>query len=836
MYKIYCDNELIFDLSSDISLISPILKLQDNNAGTLEFSIVPDNIIYDKIKKMKSEIKVFSDGKPIFEGRPIDETVDFKNCKKVMCEGALAYLNDSIQRPAEYHNLSIRAYLETLIGYHNQQVSDDRLKFNVGIVTVNDDNDSIYKYTNWETTLQVIKTDLVDKYGGHLRVRVEGDTRYLDYLKDYPRTNTQVIEFGTNLLDFTKNIDATQIVTAVIPLGARLEESSIKKLEERVTIKSVNDNLDYIVSKAAVDTYGWIFKTVTWDNVHKPLILKHKAEEYLKSIQFEKVVLKVRAIDLHMVNVDIEQIHLLDEIRVISKPNGLDKVFPVSEMTIDMTNPQANTITLGQTVIQAMSGSAVSNNEEIKKKIDELPSVDEAVQEAVKNATEMLNNALNGHVVKRKDELLIMDTADLETAKKVWRWNLNGLAYSNNGYKGPYEMAMTMDGSIVANRITTGILKGGFVKFDLTRGTFLIGRNDQDFLLKFDGEKLQFGNGTLKKDALEKELLESLKGKDGKPGRDGRDGQRGAQGPPGRDGRDGSMVDLPPALKDWSGKATEISGKYVFTPELFVGTNKDSQYSRTGIYIGSGIRAKNLFGSYTDFTGLCGISNGLVLWNMRPDGAGWIGNADRMIQWNNKGEVKLPKIKADEIEAGAITTDMLYPGNNNRIVLERGYSPGDNNCMSVDTNVDSEGTKCLRLKVDAGTYLRLTKKAAFSLLSNGSQVFHFDPRQQYDLEFFGDRGRGIGKFNMYDAYLEAKCYIGQVARMGIVTYEMQWSTSDRRLKTDIEYLSQSMTSKLINFIKNVDIAEFYYKSDKEKDHKQISVIAQDIIKEFPDLK
>ena len=53
-------------------------------------------------------------------------------------------------------------------------------------------------------------------------------------------------------------------------------------------------------------------------------------------------------------------------------------------------------------------------------------------------------------------------------------------------------------------------------------------------------------------------------GQDGKPGRDGRDGERGAQGPPGRDGRDGSMVDLPPALKDWSGKATEISGKYVF--------------------------------------------------------------------------------------------------------------------------------------------------------------------------------------------------------------------------------------------------------------------------------
>lgn len=984
MYKIYCDNELIFDLSSDISLISPILKLQDNNAGTLEFSIVPDNIIYDKIKKMKSEIKVFSDGKPIFEGRPIDETVDFKNCKKITCEGALAYLNDSIQRPAEYHNLSIRAYLETLIGYHNQQVSDDRLKFNVGIVTVHDDNDSIYKYTNWETTLQVIKTDLVDKYGGHLRVRIEGDTRYLDYLKDYPRTNTQVIEFGTNLLDFTKNIDATQIVTAVIPLGARLEESSIKKLEERVTIKSVNNNLDYIASKAAVDTYGWIFKTVTWDDVHKPVILKHKAEEYLKSIQFENVVLKVKAIDLHMVNVDIEQIHLLDEIRVISNPNGLDKVFPVSEMTIDMTNPQANTITLGQTVIQAMSGSAVSNNEEIKKKIDELPSVDEAVQEAVKNATEMLNNALNGHVVKRKDELLIMDTADLETAKKVWRWNLNGLAYSNNGYKGPYEMAMTMDGSIVANRITTGILKGGFVKFDLTRGTFLIGRNDQDFLLKFDGEKLQFGNGTLKKDALEKELLESLKGKDGKsfkynlisngdfhidvtkaeagyksselnrwqfrndsdkskayikkpsgkswsalevsatdtleinqyldlkkntkyyikatiaseemklyyhgsnysnitsikdnyddfttinmsftthdsnthfiqldckkkttvrdviiseepipdntewypskydgigqdgkPGRDGRDGERGAQGPPGRDGRDGSMVDLPPALKAWSGKATEISGKYVFTPELFVGNGLYE--NKTGIYIGENIRAK-FHDRWQDVSGMVGMENGQVNWMFTNTGNLVIGSKiDECIQLGADGRAIIPMIKTNMIEAGAITadkirsgeitTDFLYPGTRERIILERGYSPGANDCKSIDANGDA-----IRLKVNAGTYIAMKDSGSIGMYSGGSQFFSFNPNQGWD---WGSAG-GDGVLNLYDAHVIT----------GWLEYYVYSVRSDRRVKDNIKYIKNNDSSinrnNIFNFVKSVDLATYQY---KKIGGNNLSMIAQDV--------
>ena len=964
MYKIFCDNNLIFDLSNDMSLTSPILKLQDNNAGTLEFGILPGDDIYDKIKKMKSEILVYSEGRPIFSCRPIDENIDFKNIKKITCEGALAYLNDSVQRPHEYHNLSIRGYLETLITNHNLQVSDPRLQFEVGVVTVHDDNDSIYKYTNWESTLQVIKTDLIDKYGGHLRVRIEGDKKYLDYLKDYPKTNTQVIEFGTNLLDFTKNIDATQIVTAVIPLGARLEESSIPKLEERLTIKSINNGVDYVTSQSAIDTYGWIFKTVTWDDVHKPLILKHKGEEYLKSIQFENVVIKVRAIDLHMVDVNIEQIELLDQVRVISKPNGLDKIFPVSELTIDMTNPQANSITLGNNSIQAMSGSAVSSNTEILKKIEDIPNPTKAMQEAVENATKLLNNALNGHVVKRKDELLIMDTADIETATKVWRWNLNGLAYSNTGYKGPYEMAMTMDGSIVANRITTGVLKGGYVKLDLERGTFLIGKDDNDFLLKFDGEKLQFGNGTLSKDSLEKDLLDALKGKDGEsfkfnlisngdfhndfatnePSNDPNklnewqvksqkekslvritpfDGQHvmniltsdtdGAveinqyiglkkntkyfvkfmatslymsmyyygngytqvtrvedsnvtefkiysgeftthavnshmiqfdcrkitrirwiilsEKPIPDDvewypsqfdlqGKDGSMEDLPPALKAWNGNATEISGKYVFTPELFVGNG--SYENKTGIYIGKNIRAK-YHGNWQEISGMVGMENGEVNWMFTHSGNLMIGRKfGETIQLGSDGRAIIPMIKTNMIEAGAITaekiksgeitTDFLYPGTSERIILERGYSPGSNDCKSIDANGSA-----IRLKVNSGTYIAMRSSGGVGMYSGGDLFFNFNPNEEWI--YNGGERAGSGVLSLYDARVS----------MGWLQYYIYSVRSDRRVKDNIKYIEDGPgninKSNIFDFVKTINLATYQYKKFSGSN---LSMIAQDV--------
>jgi len=57
-----------------------------------------------------------------------------------------------------------------------------------------------------------------------------------------------------------------------------------------------------------------------------------------------------------------------------------------------------------------------------------------------------------------------MDTDNPETAVKVWRWNMNGLGYSSNGIDGPYEIAMTSDGKIVADFITIGKLNTNVIE------------------------------------------------------------------------------------------------------------------------------------------------------------------------------------------------------------------------------------------------------------------------------------------------------------------------------------------------------------------------------------
>jgi len=486
MYQVYCDEKLIYDpRDEELSLLEAKVTLEVNAAGYFEFKLPPDHPYYALPQRMLSRIKVLRDGVEVFKGRPTEQKVDYYRRKYIYCEGELAFLNDSIQRPAEYHDMSVRGYLDALVNNHNSQVEEDK-RFIPGIVTVRDPNNSLYRYTNYNSTMTEIKEDLIDDLGGYIRIRNENGNRYLDYIDDYDYINSQVIRLDENLTDFTGSFDWTEIATAVIPLGARLEESPIEALEQRLTIESVNGGKDYVYSEDAVSVYGWILKTVTWDNVNTPEILLSKARKYLSDYQFDQMVIEAKAVDLHYVDGETEPFRLGDKIRVISKPHALDRVFPLSKMTINLNKPSENTVTLGTTVSRSLTAKQNSVSASIKEVTESVPSMSTAVKLAVDQASALITAATHGNVVTTANEQLIMDTDDVETAEKLWRWNLNGLGYSKTGYNGRYETAITMDGAVVADRITAGKLNadiiktgklqdtGGNTTFDLSTGTLTI--------------------------------------------------------------------------------------------------------------------------------------------------------------------------------------------------------------------------------------------------------------------------------------------------------------------------------------------------------------------------
>lgn len=439
------------------SLLDPVVSLEVNKAGSLTFTMMPDHPMYDQVALRQSMFDVYQNEELIFEGIAVSEEVDFYNRKTVVCEGELTFLNDTIQRQAKYTNMSVQSLLAAYLTVHNAQADNDR-KFSLGSVTV-DGGNGILRYTNFQSTMKEIGEDLVDNYGGYLRVRHQGGYRYLDYLAEPPRTSSQVIRIWKNLIDLSSNLSSLDIVTILIPLGAKIEgEEDVEGLEKRLDIKSVNGGLDYLIGTAQ-SWYGSIWGTQTWDGVTTASALKTKGQEYLEEAQWSNLVISASAFDLGLMDEDVEQFRLLDMIRVVSEPHGIDKLFLLSQLEINLDHPADTQITLGKDTRLSLSARSAKNTTEIQNVPTRiLPNASEA-------ARQILDSSTDGNIYFRFDEdtgklyeIDILDTNNPETAQRIWRWNLGGWGYSSDGGQ-TYTVAATMDGALVASLITTGILK-----------------------------------------------------------------------------------------------------------------------------------------------------------------------------------------------------------------------------------------------------------------------------------------------------------------------------------------------------------------------------------------
>lgn len=455
----------------------PYFEVGDNINGSASFSVYPNHPYYDKVKKLTTDIIFYRDDEPEFYGRVLYDDEDFSGTKKVFVEGELAFLCDSIQRPKVYHNISVKAYVQDLIDIHNAQV-EERKQFTVGRVTVKDSNDSLYRYSNYEDTRTAFKEKLISRLGGHLVIRHVDGLRILDYLsdEDYYTKNTQGIRFGKNLLDFSKNMDASDLVTCVIPLGAKLDEKdqdpSLEAIsDQRITIASANGGVDYVTDDNAVREYGKIYKTVTWDDVSLPENLMKKGEEYLKSAQFEKMVLELKAVDLNLKDDSFQRFEVGNKIQCTSTPNGLDKEFPLTKKKTYITSFKDNTVTLGdETSSVSYTSSNRQNTAEMEETIKSLPSKSEILQEALRSAQDLINKQVaSGYAVHTPNEFIVADDKEYkDKAKNLWRWGLGGLAHYSQGYDGPIDgVALTMDGKIngemlLVNSVKTESLDAGY--------------------------------------------------------------------------------------------------------------------------------------------------------------------------------------------------------------------------------------------------------------------------------------------------------------------------------------------------------------------------------------
>lgn len=353
MYKIYADGTLIYDSTiEDYKIVKGSITLETNKSGSFSFSLYPDHFYYDKFIKLKTVITVYKSNKIVFRGRILNDTTDHWNNKSITCEGELGFLQDSIIRPFSFNGTPERLFTK-FINEHNAQV-DDFKKFKIGKVTVVDSNNYIARSnTAYETALSNLNSRLIeDSLGGYFYI-THGDGTdeipTINYLADFTKVSTQKIEFGVNLKNYVKTTKAEDIATAIIPLGAEVDDGNDNTENPKLTIASVNDGKDYVYSEAGVSLRGWIFKVVSWDDVTEPQNLKAKALSYLNSSIQQNITIELTAIDLHLIDPSIESLNVCEYIQVYSKPHNFNSVLLCNKQTLDLLKPDNDTYILGYT-------------------------------------------------------------------------------------------------------------------------------------------------------------------------------------------------------------------------------------------------------------------------------------------------------------------------------------------------------------------------------------------------------------------------------------------------------------------------------------------------------
>lgn len=313
-----------------------------DKAGTATITMPPSHPSYNSFTSYKTIVTIYRDDILLFRGRALYPEDAFDNTRTITCEGERGFFLDSIIRPYLYQD-EPSAIFTDLVEQHNAQVEADK-RFQVGTITATDPNDYVrLESSKAEQTSDAIGK-LLERVGGYLVFTTNtSGQRVVNWYDELNYRSDQAIEFGSNLLDFSRSGANTDMATVIVPYGAKDEATGI-----RVTIEEANNGVDHIQDDEAVELRGSIVKAVYWDDVTSPYNLLTKAQQYLASSKMIVQSLSLSAVDLSVIDKNIDTFQVGDLVQVRSKPHAVDELFLLQERTYDLLNPANDTVVLGK--------------------------------------------------------------------------------------------------------------------------------------------------------------------------------------------------------------------------------------------------------------------------------------------------------------------------------------------------------------------------------------------------------------------------------------------------------------------------------------------------------
>lgn len=299
---------------------------------------------------------------------------------------------------------------------------------------------------------------VLDVYGGEYQF-----DRYTVRLYNQRGMNRGVsIRYGKNLTSLEQDENISSVYTGVYPYWMDADNNLVT-LPEKILNAPGTYNFTRIM---ALDLSQEFESAPTEEQ------LRNRANTYMtaNNIGVPKVSMDVSFIQLEQTeeykNIALlERVELCDTVNVEFPELGVSATAKCVKTVYDVLQERYTSVELGEARTNIADTIA-----DQQQKIEKAPTTS-AMQKAINNATNQITGNKGGYVIlhsstgsKEPDEILIMDTPNISTATKVWRWNKSGLGYSSSGYNGPYGLAITQDGAIVADFITTGVLTANLIK------------------------------------------------------------------------------------------------------------------------------------------------------------------------------------------------------------------------------------------------------------------------------------------------------------------------------------------------------------------------------------
>lgn len=376
---------VVFDPRINRYISDGKLDLKESEIDNLTLTVNQKNYLFGTVRPMQTHAEVYQDNSLLFRGRALDVTRQMKDNGQFLqtftFESIQNYLQDTSQRWAKVQNTTPKQFFQRLIDTHNSQVPDYK-KFTVRNVDVTNSTDNVYRYIeDGATTWDTIKDKLVSRLGGFVRVEYVDGVNYIDYLQNPGKdhSNDTPIQIAKNLQSASVQIDPTEVITQLVPLGATIEQNEensnpdTQVSQPRIDIKSVNDGKDYIDITDLKEEFGIIRKSVQWDDVHEPAILLSKAKQWIAAQGSAKESWTVNALELPQ----FSTFQVSDRYSFVQPNITTPKMLRVTGKTIDFANPNKSTLTIGdrQDSLTAYQLENQKQAEQSKKFVAELSSI-----------------------------------------------------------------------------------------------------------------------------------------------------------------------------------------------------------------------------------------------------------------------------------------------------------------------------------------------------------------------------------------------------------------------------------------------------------------------------